>query len=162
MISKLSHEFVQWLLEANKRDISKWYMIDNSNVPDKFRNNIWGILDELVSLSIVKNARKYGKSSLQKCDFSFLPIALDYLGDKSIDGKSQAISIILEQKNVKNEFNGPVNNSNVSSGDNTEQKVVNDLKKEEEEKASWLSKNRAWFIPMIVAIIIAIIQIARG
>lgn len=158
MLSKLSKEFLKWILEENNNDISKFYMLDKSLVPEKLGNNLWGILDELKSNSIVKNVRKYGQSLKQQCDFSFLPIALDYGNDDintdSINGQTETINVIENQKNITNEYNAPINNSNISTGDNVEQEIIMESK---EETKGWFWRNMSWVVPMIVGVVVAIV-----
>lgn len=159
MLSKLSIEFLKWILNENKNDISKWNMLDKNNVPEAFGNNLWSILDELESNSIVKNVRKYGQTSKQQCDFSFLPIALDYANEDvdlgNTQNQAQTINIIENQKNVSNEFNGPIHNSNISTGDNANQEVNVNL--DADDKGGWISKNKKWFVPTIVGAIVTIL-----
>ncbi|KTE91836.1 hypothetical protein [Desulfitobacterium hafniense] len=79
MASKLSLEFLSWLLEQRNNDISGFVMLSGERVPEKFSKIIWPILDELRVDGVIKGLRKYGQMDKQQCDFSLTPTALDVM-----------------------------------------------------------------------------------
>lgn len=149
MASRLSLEFLSWLLESNNNDISAWYMLDSGKVPEKFKKIIWPILDELEQDGLATGIRKYGQSDKQQCDFNLTPLALDateeYRGH--IKAEPAASASPNGTTNVIN-INAPISNSNISSGSCAKQ---NNIQSTSEGNAkTWFEKY--WF-PLLLALI---------
>lgn len=142
MISSLSKEFLRYMfLETGK--LSGFVMLSKETVDARFASELWGILDELQDAKIIKNLRKYGQSTEQQCDFSFLPIANDYACDTITDANNSSGTIT--------NFWGDISNSNIATGDSIDQTVTNNP-----------SGKENWFEKYGVATIIAAVIAAAG
>jgi len=106
MASKLSLEFLSWLLEQRRNNISGIIMLDEEKVPEKYSRILWSVLDELSTDALISNLRKYGQIDKQQCDFSLMPGALDVI--------QQTVSTT---GNTTINFYGGIAQSQIATGD---------------------------------------------
>ena len=77
MISRMSLELLSWLVDKNNGDVSSWYILDASKVPDKFKKSLWDIVNEWKDNGLAYQTRFYGARIEQHCDFHLKPLVLD-------------------------------------------------------------------------------------
>lgn len=86
MVSRLSSNFLIWLIKDRKVEPSRKVFLEKSKVPDEFQNMLWKIVNELKDEGLVVQLRRYGSSERQQCDFDLTPLALDYAEEYKVKG----------------------------------------------------------------------------
>lgn len=77
MVSSLSLELLSWLVENNNGDVSGWYFLDATKVPEKFKKSVWAIVEEWENNGLANKTSFYGMSENQDCSFHLTPLVLD-------------------------------------------------------------------------------------
>lgn len=77
MVSSMSLGLLAWLIEESNGDVSRWFFLDAKKVPEKYKKNIWTIVNEWKNNSLAIQVRIYGSREMQQCDFQLTPLALD-------------------------------------------------------------------------------------
>lgn len=136
MTSRLSLDFLAWILERQDNKLATMIFLDNNNVPDKYKNSIWVCLDELKNEGFVTNVSPHESSHRQKCMFDLTPKALDAFNPQE------------PAQHTENHFYGDINNSNIATGNDSTQTLTNALPD--------TPKETPWFKnPIVISAIIA-------
>jgi hypothetical protein len=135
-LSKLTEEFLKYILEVKKP--KDFVAIQEQELPESLKNQIFGLAEELAEGSYIKNVRKSGRPGNRGVDFYILPRGLSYFEEN----KGQEILPVQTTT-----FAGPVifGSGNVTAGESINIKIPKEILKK-----SWFEKY--WF-PLILVII---------
>lgn len=149
-LSSLSEGFLKFILD-NKTP-KDFVSIEENELPEEFREQIFGLAKELETANLIINLAKFGKPGHRGINFNILPKGLSYFEEK-VKAKAEEKT---PQNIIVNYEATVIGSDNVVSG-----MQLQKIKPPEKEK-SWFEKY--WFrlilvmIPAIAAIIAAIIE----